>query len=126
MRLLILLGLAAIAYVMLRLAAVRYASARLRPVLLAASVALILGALNAINLCAPGWCGWYGFPLYYYTWSDARGTFNNERFGYPEFHAMMAAANVTAALALCVVVFWYERRLAERSVPPPTQPARYA
>jgi len=33
------------------------------------SVAFI--ALNTINLCNPGWCGRFGFPLPYSWWSDA-------------------------------------------------------
>jgi hypothetical protein len=77
---------------------------------LATTKALILAALNAFNLCAPGWCGWCGFPLRYYTWSDSMGTFNGFRFGYPTFHPIAAAVDVSVAIAICIVVFRHARR----------------
>ncbi|HKR63377.1 MAG TPA: hypothetical protein VJZ00_06560 [Thermoanaerobaculia bacterium] len=38
----------------------------------------LLGALNVANFCNPGWCGRYGLPFSYYTWSDAVIMFNGE------------------------------------------------
>jgi hypothetical protein len=34
------------------------------------TAALAFFALNLINQCSPGWCGWFGFPLPYRWWSD--------------------------------------------------------
>jgi hypothetical protein len=36
------------------------------------------GALNTANFCNPGWCGRYGFPFPYFTWSDAMITWNDK------------------------------------------------
>lgn len=38
----------------------------------------VFGASNAANLCKPGWCGTYGFPLPYSRWSDSVMTFNGQ------------------------------------------------
>ena len=45
-----------------------------------------LGALNTANLCNPGWCGSYGFPVPFYTWSDAVMIWNGE--GPDHFHEL--------------------------------------
>ena len=36
------------------------------------------GVLNTVNKCSPGWCGSYGFPVPFYSWSDAVISFNGE------------------------------------------------
>ena len=36
------------------------------------------GVANTANSCNPGWCGRYGFPIPYYSWSDAVIVINGE------------------------------------------------
>jgi hypothetical protein len=36
------------------------------------------GAMNTANFCNPGWCGRYGFPFSYFTWSDAMIIWNDQ------------------------------------------------
>lgn len=38
----------------------------------------LTGVVNTVNQCQPGWCGRYGFPLTYFSWSDAIGVFNGQ------------------------------------------------
>jgi hypothetical protein len=59
------------------------------------SWAALWGVLNTLNKCAPGWCGSYGFPLSFYSWSDAVVVIDG--WGPPRFRA--------AALAIDVAVF---------------------
>jgi hypothetical protein len=33
--------------------------------------AAFIGVFNTLNKCSPGWCGSYGFPFPFYSWSDA-------------------------------------------------------
>ena len=40
------------------------------------TVAVILA--NSMNMCSPSWCGRFGFPFPYYSWSDAIIVFNGE------------------------------------------------
>jgi len=46
------------------------------PAFLLCSWSSIWTVLNTTNHCAPGWCRWYGFPLPFYSWSDAIISFN--------------------------------------------------
>ncbi len=87
----------------------------MRPVALTTVVVVMLAALNAVNLCAPGWCAWYGFPLHYYSWSDAMVTFNGVCSGCPAFHPLAVAGNVVFAAVVGFIVFRRERT-AGRSV----------
>lgn len=109
MRLLLALAFAVVGWLVSK-RAVRHLPHRTRPVALTATAVLILAALNAVNLCAPGWCGWYGFPLHYYSWSDAMATFNDVCSGCPAYHPLAGVANVVFAAALSIVVFRRERR----------------
>jgi hypothetical protein len=53
-----------------------------RPALLFYAWLLGFTAANVVNRCNPGWCATVGFPLVWYSWSDALVTFGNERFDY--------------------------------------------
>ncbi|HYI10483.1 MAG TPA: hypothetical protein VEK57_15590 [Thermoanaerobaculia bacterium] len=115
MRLLLFLALAIAGWLVSR-RAVRFLPHRMRPTALAAVTLSILAALNAVNLCAPGWCGWYGLPFPYYSWSDAMMTFNGRCSGCPASHPLGVAANVAFAAVLCVTLFRRERR-SNRAIP---------
>lgn len=36
-----------------------------------AAACIVFAVMNTANLCSPGWCGHFGFPLPYRWWSDA-------------------------------------------------------
>jgi hypothetical protein len=76
--------------------------------------ALIVAGMNAVNLCAPGWCGWYGFPFPYHAWSDAMMTFNGVCTGCPSYRPFAAIVNVLLAIGTCVLVFRTEQKRAAR------------
>lgn len=107
---LIAVGIAAMAWFAAHLVAMRTLSPRTRPFALTTATALVLAALNAVNLCAPGWCGWYGFPLRYFTWSDSMGSMGAFRFGHPTFHPLGAVVDVSVAVTVCTMVFLHSRR----------------
>jgi len=86
----------------------------MRSIRIAVSVtALALSAyLNLRNWCQPGWCGRFGFPLTYRTWSDSFGTFNGQPYGLPSFSWSALAINIAIALAVAwAALRWPIRRL---------------
>ena len=66
--------------------------------------------LNLRNWCQPGWCGRFGFPLTYRTWSDQIAELNGNVTGGPTFSISALLANVVialaGALAVSLVVGW--------------------
>jgi hypothetical protein len=57
----------------------------------------IWGAANTWNACNPGWCGRYGFPFPFYSWSDAFITFDGVR---PQpFHPMLLVLDIVVLVA---------------------------
>lgn len=90
--------------------ALRHAPHRWQPTALTVVTMLVLAALNAVNLCAPGWCGAYGFPFPYYSWSDARPIINGVCLGCPRLNPLAAVADVAFALVLCAFLYRRERR----------------
>lgn len=109
MRLLLGIAVAAVLWLVVK-RALRYFPHRWRPTALTAVTALVLAALNAVNLCAPGWCGAYGFPFPYYSWSDAIATINGVCIGCPTSTPLAAVADVALALVLCAFLYRRERR----------------
>ena len=87
----------------------RFLSRRLaggpRSIVLLVIAALVLAALNSVNLCTPGWCAWYGFPLPYYTWSDAMLELNGARSGYPTRHVLAVLLDIAVVVFICTAVF---------------------
>ena len=67
--------------------------------------------INTVNLCAPGWCGHYGFPVPYRAWSDAQVTLNGVNLGIQPFtpSAVLIDAGF-AALVTLGVSLWFRRR----------------
>ena len=104
------MALAAVIWLVARVVMTRYLPAPQRPMVLTVITLLVVAALNAVNLCAPGWCTWYGFPVHYYSWSDAMITFNGVCSGCPAFHPVGAIVNVAFATTVCVFIFRHERR----------------
>lgn len=62
------------------------------PAFLLCSWSSIWAVLNTTNHCAPGWCRWYGFPLPFYSWSDAIISFNS--YTPSPFHPIALAVDV--------------------------------
>lgn len=90
--------------------ALRHVPRRWRPAALTVVTILVLAVLNAVNLCAPGWCGAYGFPFPYYFWSDAIPIINDVCLGCPTLKPLAAVADAACALVLCAFLYRRERR----------------
>lgn len=60
--------------------------------------------LNLRNQCRPGWCGEYGFPVVYRSWSDEIPDFNGAVSG-ARFSKGALAADVLLGLALVAASF---------------------
>ena len=70
----------------------------------------LFGVFNTANWCRPGWCGRYGFPLAYYSWSDAVIIWNGVS---PEpFHSLGAVIDFSCFLAGAILFY----RLASKGV----------
>jgi hypothetical protein len=62
----------------------------------------LFGSMNTANFCNPGWCGRYGFPFPYYSWSDAIVVWNGE---WPDhFHATSLVLNGLVFLAVAILL----------------------
>ena len=77
--------------------------------LAAHSTSLSFLAINAVNWCTPGYCGWYGFPFTFYQYSDVVIQMNGMPPDSPYSVGALAAnllllAVVLAALAATRVV----------------------
>jgi len=62
------------------------------------------GVANTVNRCQPGWCGRYGFPFVYFSWSDAVAIVNGKS-GTP----FNAVASVVDAAIIIAGVFLISR-----------------
>jgi hypothetical protein len=64
----------------------------------------VFGFLNLRNWCQPGWCGRFGFPLTYRTWSDQLVDLNGRLIGGPTFSQAALAVDILVALAAVACV----------------------
>ena len=71
------------------------------------------GVFNTVNKCTPGWCASYGFPLRFYSWTDAILSFN----GWSPA-PFQPAALVIDVLVFLVPFLMVLRRAARRARPP--------
>lgn len=72
----------------------------------------LTGVVNTVNQCQPGWCGRYGFPLAYFSWSDAMVGFN----GDSQRPFSLTAAIVDSAVVVSgAVLIWKFRPKADAS-----------
>jgi hypothetical protein len=70
------------------------------------------GAMNTANFCNPGWCGRYGFPFPYFTWSDAMIIWN----GQPpdNLHEVSLVLNILVFFAVTALIY---RQLSREKAP---------
>jgi hypothetical protein len=90
-------------------------SPKVRASLPATGVALsgiAFAVLNTWNLCSPGWCASYGFPLQYKGWSDAQVIFNGVNLGITPFSPTALAVDVAIACLVAGAVFQLLRKSA--------------
>jgi len=72
----------------------------------------LTGVVNTVNQCRSGWCGRYGFPLAYFSWSDAIAGFNGES---PRPFSLTAVIVDGAVVASGAVLIWIFRSRADPS-----------
>jgi hypothetical protein len=80
----------------------RGSQASLRVVLGLWAWAAFWGVFNTLNKCSPGWCGSYGFPLPFFSWSDAVVTFNDQTSPEP-FSSIAFAIDVAVLISPFVI-----------------------
>ncbi len=64
----------------------------------------VFAYLNLRNWCQPGWCGRFGFPLTYRTWSDQIAELNGKVIGGPTFSTSALMTDFVIALAAALLV----------------------
>jgi hypothetical protein len=73
-----------------------------------AVAALFFLFINTVNLCSPGYCKSYGFPLPYQAWSDAQASLNGVNLGIKPFTPSALLIDVVfAALVVLGVFLWF-------------------